>query len=468
MPPTNDDFANAIDLGSATSGSTTGTNVAATAESGEAIPTHGPGDGPWRTVWWKWTAPSGVLLATFSTQGSRRTGGTVGLDTALGIYTGSAVNALTEIASNDDYAPFTGLDNFNSQVTFFVVTGTTYYVQVSGYDNTEQGDVALAWSTIAGSLGTSTTPCPVDLCADPPSVGSENFGDFGGCMTVDHWYLHHRDSGSVDIIRLDYPAGDNETVEYVGYSDGQHYIWCPQTDGTSLYWIEQDPFDTNSAKVRAATLGGGTPSDLYTVASAFLLDVHSLAYHPTTGKLYFIHTIDNGDDTLDQTLYSLHTDGSNLTSLYAVAGVDRFGGEELDPGGALPAVTATSIWGTTYADTPFNGVHHQLWRFDVLSETMNFGLPLQPSNSGLSGLVGTPAGTVITSFGDLGSTLYEVADDFSLAEWVCTGPPTSINGRWSAWTSDLSKITFAAVGEIWEFAPRSFMQARVGRTYISA
>jgi V8-like Glu-specific endopeptidase len=81
--PGNDNFINRINLSSR---STTGTNVDATAESGE--PNHGGRPGG-KSVWWSWTAPASGNF-TLSTAGSN-------YDTLLGLYTGSNVAHIPQI-----------------------------------------------------------------------------------------------------------------------------------------------------------------------------------------------------------------------------------------------------------------------------------------------------------------------------------------------------------------------------------
>ena len=88
--PLNDDFADAIALAGA-SGSALGSNVDATAQTGE--PMHA-GVGGGSSVWWRWRAPQSGR-ATLSTFGSD-------YDSVLAVYTGSGVGRLSEIASNDD------------------------------------------------------------------------------------------------------------------------------------------------------------------------------------------------------------------------------------------------------------------------------------------------------------------------------------------------------------------------------
>ena len=132
--PTNDNFANAITI-SGTAGQTQGSNFAATSEPGEPEIGGVPGGGA--SVWWKWTAPNNGTY-TFSTEGSS-------FDTLEGIYTGSAVNALTLVGQNDDYG--TSVD---SSVSFSASTGTVYYIGIDGYQ-AATGAITLTWEQNAGA-----------------------------------------------------------------------------------------------------------------------------------------------------------------------------------------------------------------------------------------------------------------------------------------------------------------------------
>src|SRR5207249_2147494 len=106
--PANDNFANAwllTGLGLTTNGTTAG----AGRETGE--PTIGANPGG-HSVWFVWTAPSNTPIR-IDTIGS-------GFDTLLGLYTGTAVNALTTIASNNDI----GGGSTASLVQFTAIQGT--------------------------------------------------------------------------------------------------------------------------------------------------------------------------------------------------------------------------------------------------------------------------------------------------------------------------------------------------------
>ena len=87
--PANDMLADRIVI-SGTDITVTGSNDGATWEVGE--PYHADMYG-YTSVWWSWTAPSAGTV-TISTAGSS-------FDTLLGVYIGSSVSALTEVAGND-------------------------------------------------------------------------------------------------------------------------------------------------------------------------------------------------------------------------------------------------------------------------------------------------------------------------------------------------------------------------------
>jgi hypothetical protein len=133
-PPANNNFASPVVL-AGVSNEVAGSNVGANKESGE--PNHA-GKAGGKSVWWRWTAPASGFV-TVSTLGSD-------FDTLLGVYTGSAVGALTTVASNDD-----GQSRVRgSLLTFNAVSGTTYQIAVDGF-NGDDGTIRL-------SVKPTTTP----------------------------------------------------------------------------------------------------------------------------------------------------------------------------------------------------------------------------------------------------------------------------------------------------------------------
>ncbi len=123
----NNNFAGRATLTGSSATATT-LNTSATKEAGE--PNHAGNKGG-KSVWWTWTAPVGGYV-TINTAGST-------FDTLLAVYTGTAVNALAAVASNDD-AP--GGGTLTSRVGFNAVAGRVYQIAVDGY-NGLAGDITL-------------------------------------------------------------------------------------------------------------------------------------------------------------------------------------------------------------------------------------------------------------------------------------------------------------------------------------
>jgi subtilisin family serine protease len=95
-------------------------------------PNHAGNEGG-RSVWFYYQpAESGILF--LSTAGSS-------FDTLLGVYTGSRVSSLTEVASNDDVI---GAGKY-SEVTFGVQAGQVYNIAVDGFD-ASSGQVQLSYN----------------------------------------------------------------------------------------------------------------------------------------------------------------------------------------------------------------------------------------------------------------------------------------------------------------------------------
>ncbi len=109
-------------------------NIEATGEEGE--PNHASDSEPLHSVWYNWTAPTNglAIIDTFESD----------YDTTLGVYTGSTVDSLTEITSNDD-----DNDTLTSEVLFEATAGTTYQIAIDGFsDSTGNITFALAFSEL--------------------------------------------------------------------------------------------------------------------------------------------------------------------------------------------------------------------------------------------------------------------------------------------------------------------------------
>ncbi|HEY3491775.1 MAG TPA: hypothetical protein VGK43_02415, partial [Solirubrobacterales bacterium] len=99
--------------------STSVDNRIATTEAGE--PSHA-GMTTGHTVWYRWTAPATEVVSADTCTGE-------GSNTALAVYTGTAVNALTEVTSNNDAG---GLCGTSSEVSWEAIEGTTYMIALDG------------------------------------------------------------------------------------------------------------------------------------------------------------------------------------------------------------------------------------------------------------------------------------------------------------------------------------------------
>ncbi|MDJ0770626.1 MAG: choice-of-anchor Q domain-containing protein [Ilumatobacter sp.] len=137
-PPGNDDFAAATTMVGNDGELLAQTNVDATAEVDE--PSH---DGlpftPTHSVWYDWT-PTATAMAKVHVYVSGS------WDPVLAIYTGSAVDSLTEIAA-------THTTGSNIGQWFSADAGTTYRIAIDGVDSTESGTFRVEW----------TIPSPNDM-----------------------------------------------------------------------------------------------------------------------------------------------------------------------------------------------------------------------------------------------------------------------------------------------------------------
>jgi hypothetical protein len=196
MPaPANDNFANATVITGA-SGSTTGTTLLATAETGE--PGHAnytPGPimpqaavtiAAANSVWFKWTCPaSGTYF--FSTRDTSGALATNYLSTCQ-VFTGAAVNALTYITSvmNQSVGDGQGADN-GASIAFKAVNGTVYHIQIDGRQG-QTGNFKLSWGLFVEARLGGCGGCPIDLVSeyclaswevpDVTNDASHSFGTF--------------------------------------------------------------------------------------------------------------------------------------------------------------------------------------------------------------------------------------------------------------------------------------------------
>jgi len=149
--PLNDSFTNAFVISGGT-GSTTGNDVGATLQPGEANTVTATDDGVvtvGESVWYQWTAPvSGNV--TFDTLGSVDVNFNT-MDTVLVASQGQTLATIKQVAANDNASAGT----LNSSVTFFATAGLTYYVAiyVNAGNAGQPGNYVLNWNEQSAPLG---------------------------------------------------------------------------------------------------------------------------------------------------------------------------------------------------------------------------------------------------------------------------------------------------------------------------
>jgi hypothetical protein len=200
--PANDNFSDASVLAApdtSTPTSISGTNTDATGESGEPNPAQAArvsgcadaagtasGGYPCQPSVWYTLAPTQtgpVALQTCELSG--------GGDTVLGVYTGSSVDALTEVASDDDQGQNgTCSPTVASRVNFIAQAGTTYHVLVGGFEGNETDFTLHATQTV-----------------DPPEIDS-SFGDSVNPDTEDQTFFVNALAGSTLQCSLDGAAAE--------------------------------------------------------------------------------------------------------------------------------------------------------------------------------------------------------------------------------------------------------------------
>jgi Collagen triple helix repeat (20 copies)/Abnormal spindle-like microcephaly-assoc'd, ASPM-SPD-2-Hydin len=246
--PANDNFVSAQTVSAGSSSTVPGTNVAATKEPGE--PNHADNVGG-KSVWYTWTAPAYGAI-TVSTQGSS-------FDTTLGVYTGSAVNALTLVAQNDDNGAA-----FSSHASFQVTGGMTYRIAVDGYN----GGAGAASGSITLNLSFAPAAPPHDDFVNAQTVSA------GGPATVP----------GANVAATKEPGEPNHANSVGGKS--VWYTWTAPSTGEITVSTEGSSFDTllgvyTGSAVNALTLVA--QDDDSGAASTSLK-----SFHVTSGMTYRI------------------------------------------------------------------------------------------------------------------------------------------------------------------------------------
>ena len=194
----------------------------ATIETGEPTPECATRFGA--SVWYSWTAPLNGTLS-LSSVGST-------FDTVIGVYSGDSVDALIGLACNDDSVPDV---NVFSELSFDATLGTTYHIQVGGWESDtgilelSADFVSLPFSPVeqqrildtrfGGKVGAldGTGEARVLQVTGVAGVPSSGVSAVALNVTVTQGEMPDRGGGYVTV----YPCGDKPDASSLNFSAGQ-------------------------------------------------------------------------------------------------------------------------------------------------------------------------------------------------------------------------------------------------------
>jgi len=206
--PPNDDFADARVVQGTFFAETFAYTIGASGETNE--PDHAGVSEPNRSIWYHYTAPGAgtVFVDTLFSN----------FDTTLAVYTGTSLNNLQEVVSNDDSPDFDGVI---SSVNFNAAEGQEFYIAVSGFG----GDVGLVELYLYNELN-ATAPPANDTFAQAFTLPGAN--------------------GSTNGLNL-FATGENGEPNHAGAAAPLNSIWwewtAPQNGEMTLNTHDSD-FDT--------------------------------------------------------------------------------------------------------------------------------------------------------------------------------------------------------------------------------
>ena len=249
-PIAGDDCSNAIAIGEVTDYpfSTTGATVSG------ADPGCGGGQAP-VDIWFAYTAPADGIV-TIDLCGST-------YDTRLAVWDACGGNVLL-CNDDDDYC---GSGSFQSYLSGQVTSGTTYYIQVGGYNtDTGDGDITITFLGIPTNDDCANAT-PIGEVTDQPfstllaTVSGADPGCGGGQAPVDIWYAYTAPGDGIATVDLcgstydtrlavwDACGGNvllcNDDDNYCGNNSYQSYLSGAVSSGT-IYYIQVGGYGTDT------------------------------------------------------------------------------------------------------------------------------------------------------------------------------------------------------------------------------
>jgi len=227
----NNSFANRIVLPESDT-TVYGDTFSASAESGE--PLHSGSLVPGQSVWWRFNATASSYIVEVSTEGSD-------YDTVLAVYTGTAVNALTRIAQNDDDT-FSNSEATYSRIAFLANKGSNYAIVVTGKFNS---------TTSKSDFGNIKLTVKLTPASAPPVTTAATISPASGIVFSDS-------SVQVTGYTATDPDGDPFIPVYFWESSADQLTWTPDASRTSATLRTGDDLSGKfwRARVGAQDAGG--------------------------------------------------------------------------------------------------------------------------------------------------------------------------------------------------------------------
>jgi subtilisin family serine protease len=241
--PPNDFFADRAEL-IGNSVTATGSNVDATAETGEPINFYGG-----KSVWWTWTAPSNGTVV-IDTVGSD-------FDTTLAMYRGSTLGTLTRLTRNDDAV------GQQSRIVLEAQAGTTYHIAVDGYDKATGSIVLNLQHTAVPDIPERLVVTAMASDYDGVTVG------FNQPLDLGQLDLHgrNRPAEEVDVMLVDAAGVAVEGALVINAAgDGFRFVVGDGTLAPGAYELRIRSGATGVVSASGALLDGnddGTAGDAY-------------------------------------------------------------------------------------------------------------------------------------------------------------------------------------------------------------
>ena len=367
-----DDWENAAML-SGMSGSVTASNRTATVERGEPFEVNGDKT----TVWWKWS-PAAATKAVFDTYGSD-------FNTVLGVYTGTSVSTLVEVACNDiRFADRT------SSVSFDVASGTTYYICVSGHKE-GFGDIKLNWKAVNG--GTAFIVQDDGALTDFVGACPENVTIPDRVMKISMSVFDHDHDTSVDNLKSVVVPGSVTNIEQYAFYGCANLSSATFDEGLETISYNAFQLCTSLAAIDLPTTVIDVTGDAFndmagtvTVkAPRSLIGMLTNGVYGTTVlnvSYYITVTLDPGEGSLEEYSKAFQVTGRDVYGDLPVperVGYEfvgwKQGSKVVDENSVLPNVAATTLtaeWVVKAVEITFDANGGS----GGMSESLEYGLPL--------------------------------------------------------------------------------------------